>query len=386
MAEVRRLLTPQQKKRAREAKKEGKKFTDEPAGKWQFTVRHPSGKRHSQSFTLKKVGKVWADEQEAAMRRGDWVDPNAGKVTLKAWREKWLKTRTVEAATKERTENQWKLHIAPHLGTWPIGHINSWDVEAWVRELETNVGAHTVQASLRQVSQMLQAAQKHKLLNANPAAGITAKKPRAHVDRILTQDEAVHLLAQFDDHNRLMVELLLYCGLRTQEAIGLRRFRVDLLRKRVNIVRVQPRIGPEKGPKTDAGVRPVPLTDDLVVKLSQRIPRPDDELVFTSIRKRGTAGGKRIHYPQWHARVWTPALRKAGLVDPQPTPHDLRHTYGSWLAEANVPPHQIAALMGHAGLRSTERYIHATEVRFEQARAALQGRTKGRLAPQVKDV
>src|SRR5574340_1100919 len=40
-------------------------------------------------------------------------------------------------------------------------------------------------------------------------------------------------------------------------------------------------------------------------------------------------------------------------LDPQPTPHDLRHSFGSWLAEAGVPPHEIQALMGHSTLRAT---------------------------------
>jgi integrase len=71
-------------------------------------------------------------------------------------------------------------------------------------------------------------------------------------------------------------------------------------------------------------------------------------------------------------RLWYPALERAKLPDPQPTPHDLRHTYGSWLGEAGVPPQQIAALMGHSSLRSVQRYIHETEARFEQARQALQ--------------
>lgn len=365
---MRRLLSPEQKRR-------GLRSGEKPNGKWQATIRHPSGKKFSKSYTLKKSAQVWADDQEAAMRRGDWIDPNAGKITLEAWREKWLKTRRVELATEARTESQWRRHIAPHFGTWPIGHINSWDVEAWVTALETNgVGAHTVKASLRLLGQMLRAAQKHKLLGGDPTIGIEVTKPAAHVDRILTQDEADHLLELFSEHDRLMVELVLYCGLRMQEAIGLRRFRVDLLRKRVNIVKVLPRKGSEKGPKTEAGVRSVPLTDSLVLQLSKRIPEPNDELVFTSVRKMGTPGGKRIHYAHWYANVWTPALEKAQLADPQPTPHDLRHTFGSWLAEDGVQPHQIAALMGHKSVRSTERYIHATELRFAQARAALERR------------
>lgn len=368
MAHIRRLWTADQKRRKNE-----RPASEKPKGQWQATIRHPSGQRFSRSDPLKKVVQVWADEQEAAMRRGDWVDPNAGKITLEQWREKWLKTRRVELATIERTESQWRKHIAPHFATWPIGHINSWDVEAWVTEREAaGVGAPTVKASLRLLGQMLRAAQKHRLLGADPTVGVEATKPTAHVDRILTHDEADHLLAQFTEHDRLMVELILYCGLRTQEAIGLKRFRVDLLRKRINIVKVQPRRGPEKDPKTPSGVRPVPLTDELVVQLSKRIPEPNDELVFTSLPKRGTPGGKRIHYAHWYTDVWTPALERARLADPQPTPHDLRHTFGSWLADRGVPPSDIASLMGHKSLRSVERYIHATEARFDRARAALE--------------
>lgn len=368
MAHIRRLYTAEQKRRQRAGE-----LSEKPKGLWQATVRHPSGGRFSKSDPLKKVVQVWADEQEAAMRRGDWVDPNAGKITLEQWREKWLQTRRVEIATQTRTDSQWRKHIAPHFGSWPIGHIQSWDVEAWVTDLETaGVGRPTVKASLRLLGQILRAAKRHRLLGADPTDGVESKKLEPHVDRILTRDEADHLLDQFSEHDRLMVELILYCGLRVQEAIGLRRFRVDLLRKRISIVTVLPRRGSEKGPKTPAGVRLIPLTDELVLQLSRRIPEPNGDLVFTSVPKQGSPGGKRLHYTHWHTNVWSPALERAKLADPQPTPHDLRHTFGSWLAEDGMPPHQIAALMGHKSLRSVERYIHATEARFAQARAALE--------------
>jgi integrase len=370
MAELRRLWSPQQKKRQRAGQL---KAGEKPAGKWQATVRHPSLKRYSRSFYLKDEARDWAAEEERKIRRGEWVDPNAGKVTLEAWRGKWLETRRVEVATEVRVESQWRTHIEPVFGAWPLSSIQSWDVEAWVTDMEARaVGAATVNAALRQLGHMLRAAVKHKLLLSDPTGGVKATPPQPHVDRVLTRDEAKRLLEQFGDDDRLFVELLLYCGLRTQEAIGLRRFRVDLLRKRINIVKVLPRRGGEKAPKTPAGVRPVPLTDELVVKLSRIIPEPNDELVFTSKPKQGSPGGKRIRYEHWHTDVWTPALRRAGLADPQPTPHDLRHTFGSWLGEAGVPPKQIAALMGHKSLRSVERYIHATEARFDQARAALE--------------
>jgi integrase len=341
------------------------------SGRWQATVRHPSGQRYSRSDPLKRVVTEWAAETEAKLRRGEFVDPAGGRLTLAQWRVKWLETRRVETATTDKTESWWRNHIEPKFGSWPLVSIQSWDVEAWVTELESRkVGAETVRSSLRLLRLILKSAVKHKLIASNPADGITATSPDPHIDRILTRDEAARLLDQFLGADRVFVEVLLYCGLRFQEAAGLRRFRVDLLRKRIQIAKVQPRKGAEKKPKTDAGVRPVPLTDDLVVQLSRIIPEPNQELVFTSPE------GSRLRYDNWLRRVWQPALREAKLPDPQPTPHDLRHSYGSWLGEAGVPASQIAALMGHKSLRSVERYIHATEARFDQARNAIEGTKK----------
>lgn len=341
------------------------------SGRWQATVRHPSGQRWSKSDPLKRVVKDWADDVEAKLRRGEFVDPAGGRMTLAVWHSKWLETRRVAIATEDKTGGWWRNHIEPKFGTWPLSAIQSWDVEAWVTELEAReVGQETVRSSLRLLRQILRAAVKHKLIATNPAEGVKADPPPPHIDRTLTRDEASKLLEQFTGEDRVFVEVLLYCGLRFQEAAGLRRFRVDLLRKRLQVAKVQPRKGVEKRPKTDAGVRPVPLTDELTVQLPRLIPAPDQELVFTSPE------GSRLRYDNWLRRVWQPALRKAKLPDPQPTPHDMRHTFGSWLGEAGVPATQIAALMGHKSLRSVERYLHATEARFDQARAALSGDSK----------
>lgn len=339
------------------------------SGRWQATVRHPSGQRFSKSDPLKRVVTEWAAEAESKMRRGEFVDPAGGRMTLAEWRSKWLETRRVETATTDKTDSWWRNHIDPKFGTWPLAAIQSWDIEAWVTDLESRgVGAETVRSSLRLLRLILKSAVKHKLIPSNPADGVKADPPPPHIDRILTRDEAAVLLEQFTRDDRVFVEVLLYCGLRFQEAAGLRRFRVDLMRRRLQVATVQPRKGAEKRPKTDAGVRPVPLTDDLVVKLSQLIPAPGQELVFTSPQ------GSRIRYDNWLRRVWQPALKRANLAEPQPTPHDLRHTYGSWLANDGVPASDIASLMGHGSLRSVERYIHATEARFDRARAALSSR------------
>jgi integrase len=91
-----------------------------------------------------------------------------------------------------------------------------------------------------------------------------------------------------------------------------------------------------------------------------------------------TPSGGPLRYDNWLKRVWNPAVAAAGLATPLPTPHDCRHSYGTWLADNGVAPHEIAALLGHESLRSVERHLHATEQRMERARDALAARPRGR--------
>lgn len=339
-------------------------------------MRHPSGKRFTKVDPLRRVVAEWAADLEARLRRGDFVDPAAGKVRLDEWWTRWSSTRTVEKSTSAKNTSQWRNHVQPAFGTWPLASITSWEVEAWVARMRGGgVGAETVAASLRLLTQLLDAAVRHKLLGVNPATIVKAPTPPKHVDRFLSHDEADAVLAHLDGADHLLVNLLLNTGLRFSEAAGLHAHRVDLMRRQLQVVETLRRDGTVKPyPKTAAGQRVVPLTDELVAGLSKHLAGRDrGGLVFE-----GTSGGL-LWYRNVRERVWGPAVVAAKLAKPLPTLHDCRHTYGSWLAEAGVPPHEIAALMGHSTLRATERYVHASGARMDRARQALDARvTHGR--------
>ena len=53
--------------------------------------------------------------------------------------------------------------------------------------------------------------------------------------------------------------------------------------------------------------------------------------------------------------------------------HDLRHTYGTWLAQANQAPTTIRDLMGHSSLAVTTRYLHHAPAHLRAAVATLPG-------------
>lgn len=366
-------------------------FRKLPSGKWQASVRHPSGRRFTRSDPLKRVVVEWANDLETQIRRGQFVDPKAGRATLSDWWARWSETRVSERATADRRESLWRVHVEPAFGSWPLTSIQSWDVEAWISSMaKQKVGREAAAASVRLLKQLLSDAVRHQLIATSPAASIETPRVPKHVDRTLDAGEIERLLEAItmpgdrrgvrrgeprprvpDLANRLFVKLMLFDGLRWQEAAGLHGFRVDLMRRRLRVQEVVERgrrVKPE--PKSAAGQRETPLTDDLVADLSQYMKgRPREGLLFTE------ADGGPLDYSNWLKRVWNPAVAAAELERPLPTPHDCRHTYGTMLAEEGVPPHEIASLMGHSSLRMVERYIHAGEARFERARGALDART-----------
>jgi len=72
-------------------------------------------------------------------------------------------------------------------------------------------------------------------------------------------------------------------------------------------------------------------------------------------------GAETDHVIEWAGqpvksikRAFRAAVIRAGL-DKAVTPHVLRHTAASWMAEAGIPMSEIAAVLGHRDSRTTER-------------------------------
>ncbi|WP_210651304.1 tyrosine-type recombinase/integrase [Nocardioides sp. SYSU D00065] len=367
-----------------------------PSGKWQGIVK-VAGKRYTRTDPLKKVVQDWAAELESQLRRGDFIDPNAGKVTLSAWWSEWQTTRRVAKATAAKNETHWRVHVEPAFGSWALASIQSIDVEKWVAGMVTRkVGGEAAATALRLLRQVLEAAVAARKIRTNPAEGVRAPKPPKHVDRFLDIDEADRLIAAItrpvrppagtprgrawerepDPESQLLVRLLLDAGLRWQEGAGMHHFRVDVRRRRVRVQEVLERDGTIKPqPKSEAGSRWAPLTDELVELYLAHVARHGREgLVFAQDYDVAPEDRRPLDYSNWTKRIWAPAVRAAELAAPLPTPHDCRHSYGSWLADNGVPPHEIMVLMGHSSLRAVERYIHASEARMDRARDALGAR------------
>lgn len=364
-----------------------------PSGLWAATVRLPTGKKLTRSFPLKGSADKWAADQVAGLRKGDWIDPRAGELSIADWYDRCRNSRHLEKASRARDESHWRRHVEPEWCDVPIGAVLKTDVSAWVVRMQhkEKLGAATIEAAVGVLRGLLEQAVDAKLIQANPVRNVGLPRRDAHVDRVLGADEERALLDSLERHSpgypaaRLMCELMVDTGLRWEEVAALDTAHVELRRKLVQVGPVMERDGTIRPyPKSPAAERLVPVGDDLWPRLwahIQTIKRGG--LLFTAPK------GGSLLYPTWRARVWIPAIHGrqeyvrrqghqakdaipgAGLADPQPTPHDLRHTFGTRLADNGVGAHEIKKLMGHEKLDATERYLHAGEGRFDKAREAI---------------
>ena len=78
-------------------------------------------------------------------------------------------------------------------------------------------------------------------------------------------------------------------------------------------------------------------------------------------------------------QVFRRVAQDAGLKDV--TPHTLRHTAATWMAQANVPMWVISKYLGHTSTRTTERiYAHHNPDFLLEAKRALERRTEPRIS------
>ncbi len=147
---------------------------------------------------------------------------------------------------------------------------------------------------------------------------------------------------------RTIVGVALLSGVRRGELFALRNRAFD---KEARCLRFSEAVyeGTFDDPKTDAGIRVVPLPAAAVTLIEdwQRLARRkgSDDLMFS------TVSGKAIS-PNNVLRTWVwPACKAAGLR--RATWLTFRRTYSSWAHDKGIPPKVVAAIMGHAKVDTT---------------------------------
>ena len=283
-----------------------------------------------------------AAEKRLEMRRGTWRGRQRGRLAFSTWAAEWWETWAADdpsPTTLAATESWLRLHVRPWFADRPVDKITPADVRRWQAQLARDVGPSTVAHCRSLALPILQYAMDEGAIDANPVRKVPPPKRRVDPEQVfgqakrraLTPDEAGRLLACFPlfwwDH----MLTLLGTGLRFGELAGLRRRRVHLDRP-IPVLEVGPtryqagRFGNgfKRRPKSDAGIRPVPLAPLVIDAIRRQLPPGSDpeDLVFT-----GPGGG-----PGQRGGPSVPRGSRTVL-----SRHNLHRTYQSALAKLADP-------------------------------------------------
>jgi hypothetical protein len=84
--------------------------------RWRVRYLDQGGAERSRSFDTKAAAEAFRDTTAADVRRGTWLDPDAGKITLRKYAEGWLSMQSVQESTREAVEMRLRRHVYPALG------------------------------------------------------------------------------------------------------------------------------------------------------------------------------------------------------------------------------------------------------------------------------
>jgi integrase len=322
---------------------------------WHAALLAPTGVI-SKSFEQLDEAIDWFKDGNDQIRKGTWIDPDRLGETLSAYSATWLKNKIeISGKTVATYRSQLNVHILPTLGESSLTSITNSDVRGWLSELiDDEVGNTTLRQTLRLIRAIFESAVNSGLCTHNPTKGISIAKQARKKAKALTPEQVKALAAACGKYGHL-VEVLAATGLRVNEALALQVGDIDMIGKKINVVRTWT--------MTDSGKKVLGSTksrEDRSIALSDQMVRTLDPLVsgknkddFVFIGSNGAA----LDYGYFRRAYFAKAAESLGIEDV--TIHWLRHTCASMLIRLGAPITTISEILGHSSIKITlDTYSH----------------------------
>lgn len=347
------------------------------------TDKTPTGKRDDISLREK--------EQEIRKDLADGIDPVGKKMTVCQLYTKHNGLRgNVRHSTTKGRERLLKWLQEDMLGAASIGNVKLSDAKAWaLRMKEKGLAYKTINNAKRSLKAAFYTAIQDDFIRKNPfdfqlnsvlkddtepKAPLTPAQEKSLLSFV--EQDAVY--SKYYDE----IVILLGTGLRISELCGLTAQDVNFADRTIRVdhqILRDTDIGYYvETPKTDSGVRQIPMTEAVYQAFQQVRKRPAASTPFIIDGYSNFLFCKQDGCPKV-AVNYDSMFR--GLVskynkthrDPLPkviTPHTLRHTFCTRLANAGMNPKALQYLMGHANITMTlNYYAHAT---YDSAKAEME--------------
>lgn len=246
--------------------------------------------------------------------------------------------------------------LSPILGDIALASITPDVVQMALNQVEDVAGSRQAQLAYALLRASLTRAVRSRRIPLNPVDAVDKPSHRAAKGRAIKGVDWQLLKPLIGED--VALALMAHAGLRRGEVLGLQRNDVDLQR---GIIRVRRQVVRVRGqlitaaPKSESGVRDVPITPELAPILISacRLLHPRARLVQLA--------------PETLNHRWRRLQLEAGITQPYRL-HDLRHTCATRLIAAGCTVNVVQYVLGHSSYQLTaDTYTHIDGVDAAEA-------------------
>lgn len=334
-----------------------------PDGRWQKRITLPNGKSKLLYSSAKNEREAIKDfnRQMLTLEEAHRLSMNFDRVA-EAWADEHfptLQNNTIPSYTVSKRE------AVAFFGNKPVGEITSTNVKAYLEHLATKkkYAKKTIKERYAVFKQIIFYALANEFIEKDPCALVQFKVPKSAITpkRQAATAEEERIIKELDVSAPFgfFAKFLLYTGCRRGEICALTPSDIDFENQTVHINKSVEWIGNapnmKKSPKTDAGIRDIPLPDILISELKKRA---ENKYIFENenhelLRKSDIE------------KMWNSLKKQTGIAC---TPHQLRHSYATMLFDAGIDVKTAQRWLGHADIKTTlDTYTHLSNMRQEQS-------------------
>lgn len=256
--------------------------------------------------------------------------------------------------------------LVSEFGSVLITELTAQDVNNWLLKMKSRGYSATIVKTVRTIlMQIMDYAVTHDFCKYNPVSSIRLPKNLPHSERSApTEAEMETVIRSVELPFGFFAFLLLCTGLRKGEALALTRSDVDLENRLIRVTKaLEYKDGSTpyvKSPKTESGVRDIPIVDLLYAPLLTYLSGLPGDILFPAAKSNRNPGGGYMT-TRGYDIAWANYQKATGLSI---TAHQLRHGTATLLYEAGVDLYTSKAILGHADVKTTLEIY--TELRQKQ--------------------
>ena len=374
--------------------RKGESF-NEAKQRYLYTYTDSHGKRRSVYAT--DLVELRKKEEQLKKDQLDGIDTYvAGNADLNFLFDRYMTTKNeLRVSTKSNYYEVYDRYVRDDFGKRKIGSIKYSDILFFYNHLMCDLDLHigTVQYVQRLIRPSLEMAVRDNIIRTNPANGIIqqlkkfpVKKSSARHALTLEQQRAVlSYLDETPEYNKWkpLFTVMVGTGMRVGELVGLRWEDIDMDARTIDINHSlfyfagrrnkEPNKWVVNLPKTESGIRNIPMVDTVHTAFMEEKSRQDEENTSCLSVVEDMSGFifcnrfREVYVPESINRnlrrvienynvseeVRAVKEKREAVLLPHFSCHHLRHTFCARLCEADVNIKVIQSIMGHKDIQTT---------------------------------